>query len=254
MSALPLCPICQKAKPHNNEDVLPTWARKALFENVPRDGTWELPPRIKMRVCMDCNTLMARVYEHTTAPILKPLILGASVTGLSGRHQALIGRWCIKTIILMHFIQAMELGKFHETDRLALLTMNLGGLPPEGSGVRIAKYVRRGHDDRPGEPLRGTLEGAKRLAASSYNVIGQLAIEVTSGTLEASTDFISRTQDDERFIRVWPPSVKLVDFPPAGFVTKNDLDVIRTEVAAHNVTTSVYVRSGKATKRSSSIV
>lgn len=135
------CPICGTQRPRNDEDVLPIWARTFLLESVPRDGTWEFPARVKIRICVECNTQVAKVYEASTAPLLKPMIAGQTVIGLTPRQQSLIGRWCIKTVLLLHMKHAMTLGKYHKADGDALLLMNRGGLPPDATSVRIARCI-----------------------------------------------------------------------------------------------------------------
>jgi len=220
-----------------------------LLEEVPRDGTWEFPPRIKIRICAECNSQMGKVYEESTAPILKPLIAGQSFTGLTPRSQSLIGRWCIKTIMLLHMKHAMTLGKYHKVDGDSLLRMNRGGLPPDASSVRIARYMSATADGAPGEALRGSLEGAQPLVSCSYGSIGHLAIEVLSGSQMAILDFTDRTQHDERFVRVWPPRMKSVDFAPEESLTQDDIDVMERQLALLSGTSHHYERSGGPQQR-----
>jgi hypothetical protein len=215
-----------------------------MYESIPRDGTWEFPARIKIRICTECNSLMGRVYEETTSGILKPMISGDLVPDLNPRAQALVGRWCIKTIILMHMKHAMTLGKHHHEDAVSLLRMNLGGLPPDATSVRIARYVPRVPGAPDGKPLRGSLQGARKLVSTSYSAIGHLAIEVLSGTPNAVLDFIDRTKDDNRFVRMWPPRSQNVAFAPGELVTQNDLDQISNQMAALNKTSHHYERGG----------
>lgn len=223
---------------------MPTWTRKLLWENLPRDGTWELPPRITIRICVDCNARMGKLYEDTTAPLLKPMITGLDIIGLSPRNQTLVGRWCIKTALLFHMKQAMELDQFHQEDADVLHRMNQGGPAPDTSSVRIAKFMSQGTDEKPGEPYRGSLVGAQPLTSIGYSQIGHLAIEVISGHREPLLDFIRRTEDDKRFVRMWPPSVKSVDFAPEGFLTQSDFNVMRRQLAILSGTTHTFSRSG----------
>jgi hypothetical protein len=237
MEAIEPCPICRLPKRRNSEDILPTWARKLLHQSVPRDGTWDFPARVTIRICSDCNSQMATVYEDTTSHILKPMIMGSSVTALSRRDQALVGRWCIKTVMLLHLKQAMSLGVFHEEDAQYLHDMNKGGPPPVGAAARVGKYAGEKSDNGPGEPLRGSLRGAQPLVSFSYMVIGALTVEVLSGTPSAAMDFVDRTQDDDRLVRVWPPSLRSIDFPPSGAITDADLDAMSRELRALSRTT-----------------
>jgi hypothetical protein len=221
-----------------------------IYESIPRDGTWEFPARVKIRICTGCNSLMGRVYEETTAGILKPMIAGEVVPHLSPHAQAIIGRWCIKTIILMHMKHAMTLGKHHRGDADSLLRMNLGGLPPDATSVRVARYIPEAPGSPAGRPLRGSLEGARKLVSTSHSAIGHLAIEVLSGTPPAILDFIDRTKEDDRFVRVWPPRFQNVAFAPREFVTQNDLDEMSRQLAVVNETSHHYERGGTPRRRS----
>jgi hypothetical protein len=219
-----------------------------LLEQVPRDGTWDFPPRIKIRICAECNSEMGRVYEKPTAPILRQLICGQSPVELDPRSQTLIGRWSIKTIILLHMKHAMTLGKQHMVDAESLLQMNRGGLPPEASSVRIARYVARASDERPGEGLRGSMHGARPLVSCSHAAIGHLAIEVLSGTPIAILDFQDRTQHDDRFVRVWPPRTQSV-FAPIEALTPSDVSVMGRQLALMSKSSHHYDRSGAPAPR-----
>lgn len=79
---------------------MPIWARKHVISLVsfgPRD---QHPRRVKMRICVECNSTLARDFEDECSELLKPMLHGSAVI-LSPRGQVSISRWIIKMSLLM---------------------------------------------------------------------------------------------------------------------------------------------------------
>lgn len=220
---------------------MPTWARNLVLEMGPPKERQQHPRRLKLRICVSCNSEMAVRYEQTTADLLKPMVRGRDVTGLSPKAQSLIGRWIIKTTLLFIIRDAIPTGVDHRRESHALVQMNRGALPPDGFSVRIAQFLAEDDpSDRPGDGLRGSLDGAQPLGLFAFHTLGRLCMEVVAGPPNRTLDFIDRTQDDGRLLRVWPPSVKVADYVPSGVLTKNDIEVMRKQMFELNGATRSF--------------
>ena len=220
---------------------MPTWARNLVLEMGPPKVGQQHPRRLKLRICVSCNSKMAARYENTTAELLKPIVKGPPVRGLAPEAQSLIGRWIIKTTLLFIIRDAIPTGVDHRRESDALLQMNRGALPPDGFSVRVGHFLADDDPaDRPGEGLRGSLLGAKPLALFAFHTLGHVVMEVVAGPPDRTLDFIDRTNDDERFLRVWPPSDKVADYNPAGILTNNDVDVMRLQMLELNGVTRCF--------------
>jgi hypothetical protein len=109
--------------------------------------------------------------------------------------------------------------------------MNQGAPPPEGFSVRVARFLAEDDPtDRSPEGLRGRLQGTRRFPFFSYSSLAYLAIEIVAGEAGSTVDFIERTKDDDRFVRVWPPQFKVIDYAPATILNKADLVAMKAQL------------------------
>lgn len=178
---------------------------------------------------------MGSLYEDTTSALLKPMMRDLFVNGLTPERQGLIGRWVIKTTLLSVIRDALSKRADYEVERNALFEMNERETVPDGFSVRLARFLA--DDDptnRPAESLRGSLQGMKQIRWFGYPALGNLAIEVVSGDVDSALDFIERTDNDDRFVRVWPTSLGTIDYAPLTLLTKADLDAMRIEMFGHS--------------------
>src|SRR3954454_13358122 len=77
MTIQPNCPICLRPAKFTNEDWLPQWARKRLLALFPPTG--QHPPRLKVRICGDCNAGLNEQFETNSNQVVGPMLSGNSV-------------------------------------------------------------------------------------------------------------------------------------------------------------------------------
>lgn len=132
------CPLCGNYRQLSDEDIVPTWARKhviSLASFGPRD---QHPRRVKMRICVECNSTMGRGFEDECSELLKPMLHGSAVT-LGRRDQVSISRWIIKTSLLMTItgLEKESLDRKRAVDIIRKLVAER--IPPAQALVRIFK-------------------------------------------------------------------------------------------------------------------
>lgn len=212
----PRCPICRKRRGTNKEDAQPDWLRRKLIESSPDFANTR---REIVRICEPCNTYFARNYENPAAPLLKPLIDGEAVTLRAG-EQALIGKWITKTALmrLLRLGRDPRLGSdsraLDAADKLRFMMER--GMPPHATSVRIAKIDQR--DSVLSEELPPAPDIRPRLVVSTFGAIGYLHTETLIGDPDVIRQLESERsqipEEDEWFLRVWPPQITKVECPP----------------------------------------
>lgn len=223
------CRICQSSDgPWTEEDAYPKWLRKRLFRiyralpperRIPSQG-WEQSPRALLKpVCQKCQRRLNQLFEVPAHPLLKAVLDDLSIV-LTPRQQVIVASWCAKTAFVTGMARNERRGPpplepdLAEFMRLSLQSMLARGTPPLSSTVRIAYMtteVTKPTQRRflpPGWPHPDLIESLSLVSVprflSETLVIGEPLL----------TSFISGTQDDDRFIRIWPPHVTHVRWPP----------------------------------------
>lgn len=236
------CRLCLRTRKLNDEDVLATWARKFTLRMFREDGQAN-PPRIKLRICTECNARMGRRYEDVAAPLIKPLMLGQEVS-LTVQEQADISRWVIKTTLLLNVKERIRSGRDYETIRQLLAAMIEVDVPPPGCSVRIGRFPAE-EDDPPdvAANLAEILPGGppSTILFCAVASFGQLGIDVVMTNPADLVDFIARTETSDRLVRIWPPTVQGAEFPPMHLLTRADATALR-EAFRDRMPHGVFVR------------
>jgi hypothetical protein len=184
---------------------------------------------MQMRICTICNSRMATVYEDSAAPVLKPLMADVAVP-LTTNQQRIAGRWVIKTTLLFSVARSIDIGADYQAARRHLLRLTEGNIPPDGASVRIGRYPAA-QDDPEGQTAdeASLLPGGppKNVETFGLHSLGYLAFEVVVGDPREIYNFMGRTKDSDRLIRIWPPRLESIGFPPQQILTRTDLAAMR---------------------------
>lgn len=158
------------------------------------------------------------------APIIKPMITNQTVL-LTPREQMTVSGWLVKLGALMSFRGEDESDSEEKETSASLLRWMLAhdGRPPLQSSVRIAAIdmqPRHKSVGRPGGPfaafanLLPDQDGIPDHIFYAVGVSTYLVYEVVVGEPEVIKEFCGRTQDDDWFIRIFPPSPNIKAWPP----------------------------------------
>jgi hypothetical protein len=223
------CPICKRYGSLTFEDVLPTWQRKvALAMSLP-DVSNQAPARLKLRICRDCNGRLGRVFEHSVAPLMTPMIKGESII-LSKRSQTLISAWAVKTHILLLYALQERNNPVLREPMIAMIRKLLDQpLPPVQSSVRLCRTSLKAQNPADFSRL-SDLVPENRPLVGSYEVswIGTLGIETLIGHQATLLPFIADCDGmAKRFVRIWPPQVGQITWPCTEIVTQGELLALR---------------------------
>jgi hypothetical protein len=215
-----MCPVCLENPADTREDIMPQWGRKRIRTLGVYVG--DRVPSILMPMCQDCNSKFGRRYENETAPILGPMMDGESRL-LSTADQEIIGRWIIKTGLLVALNQATTGSPERERIRGYCCVMRDHGTPPHQSFVRLGAFDR----DRPIDA-----GGHSNLHRSGYlptvqvrgtNISGHVAWEAAIGQPSELEPFIAACVDNDSLALIWPPRLRPVAWPPPVKLTYRDV-------------------------------
>jgi hypothetical protein len=233
------CQICHSTTgPWSAEDAYPKWlwrrmreVHKALPAEAVEPG-WEQRPRVLLEpVCKWCNNRMNHLFEIRAKPLLVEIIDG-SVIVLSPAQQVILGGWFVKTAAILGLIPYAV--SHPETKTMAyanlrtyLQTMLKDGLPPSHATARIGylEYEFRetsGHFVPPGW---GMYEPGGTVTVITS--VPKVVAEIVTGDADYIAGFCDATEDDDRFIRVWPPISRDAIWPPNRRLTLDDADELR---------------------------
>jgi hypothetical protein len=228
------CPLCLERKKLSAEDIMPRWCRRLVLRLFPPKIGEAPPDRITLRICTECNGRLAALYENSASELVSPMIR-RSDRRFSPRDQGIVGRWIIKTTLLLKIKDAILRGADYELERVLLVKMNEAGSPPDGSSVRVASYPA-GEDPSADEPanLAELLPGGPppHIRAFGIHTVGYLAFEVIVSDPADALRFIARTEESDQLVRIWPPSVEDIGYPPARILTQTDIVAIRQAVVS----------------------
>jgi hypothetical protein len=220
-----MCPLCLTNPANTREDVLPQWARKRIRKLGVYKGNQV--PSVLLPLCGDCNSAFGRRYENETAPILGPMIDGES-RRLSPSDQEVIARWIIKTLLVGALDPAMPAPPAQrEQIRRLCCEMRDHGRPPHQSFVRLAAFDpaqpvnANGHDDLHRTGYLPTL-----LVRATQHM-GHVAWEAAIGVPRELERFVASCQDNESLVRIWPPQLVAVQWPPPVKLVYRDILSLR---------------------------
>ncbi len=229
----PICRICAREIPprqKTTEDAHPLWLRKrilAWFRSFPPevivDPKWEQAGRTLLKpVCQRCQRRLNETFEIPARPILTAMF-DRSVVTLTPRQQVIVAGWIAKTILVLGLSPGKHpAAEYSDALRLYLCGTLDSGTPPDNATIRIA-YVSEELDPPqrgfvpPGWPNQDRLEF---LSISGYpHLLCEMLVSNAPGTLA----FIDATKDDERFLRIWPPHLTEVLWPPPSLLGLLDI-------------------------------
>lgn len=219
----PVCPICGLPASLTDEDMVPLWLRRTVFDLYPLGPKEQAMPRATLRICHPCNRQLKIVFEDHVSEFAKPMVRGQPIL-LSPRQQVILGSWAAKTglIISLSDTRPGHLGR-EETRELLVNTMSTG-LPPVQTSVRIMR-IEKGPDTGERGPIPHLLPSPPpRVGWFGCFSFGYMALELLMGSPDQLLPFIARTQDDDWFIRVWPPDIpqQRKVWPPPQSLRRSD--------------------------------
>ncbi|HEX4435378.1 MAG TPA: hypothetical protein VH061_01160 [Solirubrobacteraceae bacterium] len=181
-----------------------------------------------LKVCQPCQRRLNTVFESPASILLKEMMDGA-VIDLTPRQQVLVGGWAAKTGMLL-ILARTDIAWMDRMLRHYLLHMLKEGTPPANSTVRIA-YLS--NDLKPPgtsfiPPGWVDVLPAAESIVSIISVPGLIA-EVIVAPVAVTRSFADMTQDDDRFVLVWPPQVPNQRWPPPILLGPLDSEAIRDE-------------------------
>lgn len=231
------CPICAERRELNDEDVLPQWVRrgwKALVEQAFPGLVWQVPS-FKFRICTVCNSQMGELFEEQAAPILKPMMAGHVVL-LTPRQQGLVGAWITRTNLALSLrrqtmaasLSGTPPNEIHEATRAALHAMILTGIPPLRTSVRIGLLDFRGAKDEvtPAEKRFQPSPPFPKAILWGSSGFAYLIFDYIVGEPDGVAVLEDRITDEDWLIRVWPPQVEEILWPPPNIFLRGDRDAL----------------------------
>lgn len=225
------CPICGGNGKQTAEDLMPQWVRRATLSLVPITPE-EYPPRMTLRICRSCNSQMAARYEDRASPILAPMMADKPAM-LAPRSQSIIGRWFIKTTLLMNLADQLKHGAIILSDRDALLRMNQDGAVRDDVSIRIGRYSAVDGDPVETRSQLDRIVPDGYPASTSYysaTTLGFVAFELIICESQSALEFASFAAGNQRMIPIWPPRLEPVAWPPPETFTRQDLAAMRAEL------------------------
>lgn len=206
-----MCPVCLVNPADTTEDVMPQWVRKRIRKLGVYVGGQV--PSVLMPMCRTCNEEFGRRYENETAPILGPMMEGEA-RALSPSDQQIVGSWIIKTALLSALARsAGETGQREQIRRLCC-EMRDHGRPPHQSFVRLAAFDHDQPVDADGHPDLHRTGYLPTLLVRGTNISAHVAWEVAIGAPRQLERFVASCRDNDSLIRIWPPQLASVDWPP----------------------------------------
>jgi hypothetical protein len=202
------CPLCGKRSQLSYEDIVPTWARKGVVSLTslgPRD---QWPRRIKMRICINCNSSLGRAFENDCSELLKPMLHGSQVI-LSQRQQIHISCWIIKTSLLMNLTGLSQSHPDHSLAISIVRALVAERIPPAKTLVRIFTRDIYG-EDRP-ELVSSII--APPTTFWSVTTIGYLGWEMAIGPTGPILEYQSKDPQLPGSTEIWPPRKREVSWP-----------------------------------------
>jgi hypothetical protein len=224
-----ICPICLTRRANTKEDILPQWVREIVLKSFGPGKGRQLPPRIVMPMCDTCNGTLNGRFEIPARPILAPLFRGEIAT-LTPSQQSLASGWIIKGELLMFFWRAHEHPEHPhaETIRRIVVEMMECGLPPNQTTVRLGRVDPR-ENPRPAGTTDGLLPAAvPQSLMHSVSTTGPVFWEAAVGVEVELGAFIAAAEDGHHLVRLWPPSVLPIKWPPAKTLTFGQVEAMRT--------------------------
>lgn len=219
-----MCPVCLLRPADTSEDILPDWAR----QRIRKLGTFKggQVPSIRMPMCSTCNGAFNKLYENETAPIMGPMIDGEH-RELLPAEQEIVGRWIIKSDLLLALGHAYLTVQEHEVLRRICLDMSVSKRPPHQSFVRLGGFDRMRPVDAPGHPDLHSVGPLPATLSWGATQLGWVSWEIAIGDSRVMEPFVSSCSDNESLVRVWPPQMAAISWPPSQGLVLRDIYTLR---------------------------
>lgn len=226
------CPVCNKTRVLTDEDVIPNWARTAVIKHFGADSQDQAPPRVKMQICMPCNSDLGRLFEHKAAPLMKPMLNGDSVV-LHPAAQLIVGDWFVKLAAITALLAGGTSPGNNQQASSTLQTMLSHGHPAALTSVRLGHIDP--HADEGSDvirPLRpDTMSHLLPPALPSYaycsiGMVGHLFYEVLISHGAQVGKYIDRTPDTDWLIRIHPVALLPKVWPPERQIARSEGNVL----------------------------
>lgn len=238
------CRICRSTTgPWTREDAIPRWLHKRIraeYRALPParilDANWAQSRRVLLKpVCQPCQRRLNHLFEVPAHQLLKEITEGSALE-LSPRQQVILAGWIVKTALVLGLahMQGERVDsvnhRIYEGTRRRILRMLEDGRPPSDTTARIASVLPDGLQEPSDRPLVPAPWGDRRpFYAMNVMSFPGLACEVLVTTVATALGFVRATEDDDRFLRVWPPSVATVHWPPRVPLSLLDVAALRTQ-------------------------
>jgi hypothetical protein len=239
------CNICLTFDgPWTAEDIYPKWLRKWILQIMEAANATpsDLPQLRPIRrplwkpVCQACQRTLNKMFEIPAKSLMLDLLEHAELP-LNPQQQIVIASWLIKTDIIFALYRKPPFAPLPEQIaflRAQLVRMMQDGTPPPNATARIAA-IKEG--DVPAETPRRFLPpewpNPHMSVVSSVSSLGTLVSETVIGGRLSVVPYIEATQNDDRFVYVWPPQLSDVHWPPSGRLSFYDVESLRDEWKQH---------------------
>lgn len=185
----------------------------------------QYPRRVKMRICVECNSTLGRSFERQSSELLKPMLHGSAAT-LSPREQVLISRWVIKTSLLMT-ITGLEKESSDRPRAIGIVRkMVAERIPPAQTLVRIFKRDINEEETDTRQEQETILE-APPTAFFSISSIGYFGWEMAIGPTGPILEYQSETSGRVGFTQIWPPQKGEIQWPTSATVNTGEINSLR---------------------------
>lgn len=181
-----------------------------------------------MPMCGTCNGTLNDKFEIPARPVLAPLFRDEGAT-MTPSQQALASGWIIKGELLMFFWHAHEHPDHPNAElfRQIVVDMIARGLPPHQTSIRLGRVDPR-ENPRPADTAAGLLPvvvpPSLMHSLSTTGPVFWEAVVAAAGELDA---FIAATPDNDQLIRLWPPSVTAITWPPTDVLAFGQVEAMR---------------------------
>jgi len=212
-----------KRRANTKEDIVPDWARQRIRKLGQYPGD-QLPSEL-MPMCSDCNGTFGRKFEDVTAPVLGPVVEGEDHQ-FSVPDQYLTARWIVKTMLLFQLARADLTVNQLMLARDILSDMKVKKGVPGSALVRVGSIDPHDAQGLAHEDTH-TLGSLPETAVFAVSSLGWLVWEMALGDANHMEPFVRSCVDNELFLRVWPPQVTSLQWPPAAHCMESDLHKMR---------------------------
>lgn len=220
------CPICGDRTQLTFEDIVPTWLRKETLQLSGRSG--QLPPRVKLRICRDCNEELGRRFESPLSPLLKRMVIGDTVM-LDSAAQGSIGAWIAKTSLLSLLMrEQMSSDVVKSATAVALRRLIETRTLSFPASVRLFHVSPTLQSEA---ALRRVVPGGKApypVGAYAVSFFGQFGYEFFNATSELVEGYARATGQHARSVTISPLPLSPVVWPPRRTTSQADLLALRT--------------------------